>query len=66
MSHNLVTEIKPKLTHSKIGKQLAFHRDQISKITVCATILPQMLEPSPSLRWNPISIWSLAGGYMQG
>jgi len=33
MSHNLVTEIKPKLTRSKMGKQLAFHRDLTSKST---------------------------------
>jgi len=57
MSHNLVTEIMPKLTRSKIGIQLAFHRDQTSKSTFCTTILPQTLEPLPSLRWNPISIW---------
>jgi hypothetical protein len=66
MSHNLFTEIKPKLTPSKIGKQLAFHRDQMSKSTVCTSILPLTLEPSPSLCRNPISIWYLAAGYMQG
>jgi len=57
MSHNLVTEIKKKLTSSKIGKQLAFHRDQRSKITVCISIVPQTQKPSPSLRRNQISIW---------
>jgi len=57
MSHNSDTEIKQKMTCSKIGKQLAFHRDQTSKSTVCTSILPQTQEPSPSLRRNPISIW---------
>jgi len=57
MSHNLVTEIKKKLIHSKIGKQLAFHCNQTSKITVCISIHPQTQEPSPSLCRNPISIW---------
>jgi hypothetical protein len=66
MSHNLVTEIKQKLTRSKIGKQLAIHCDQTSKITDCTSNLLQMQEPSPSFLWNPISIWNLAGGYMQG
>jgi len=56
MSHNLVTEIKEKLTRSKIGKQLAFHHDQTSKGAVCTAILPQTQEPSPYLRRNPISI----------
>jgi len=27
----MVIEIKPKLTRGNIGKQLAFHRDQMSK-----------------------------------
>ena len=66
ISHNLVTEIKPKLTGSKIGIQLAFHHNQTSKSTVCTTRLPQTLEPLPSLRRNPICIWWLAGGYIQG
>jgi uncharacterized membrane protein YwaF len=57
ISHNFVTEIQQKLTSRKIGKQLAFHCDQASKITVCTAILPLRQEPSPSLRRNPISIW---------
>jgi len=57
MSHNLVAEFQQKQTHSKIGKQLAFHSEQTSKITVCTSIVPQTQEPSPSLRQNPISIW---------
>jgi len=56
MSHNLVTEIKKELTHSKIGKQLAFPHDEMSKISVCISILPQTQEPSPSLCRNPIAI----------
>jgi hypothetical protein len=42
LSQNLVIEIKQKLKRSKIGKQLAFHRDQTSKITVFTSNLPQM------------------------
>jgi hypothetical protein len=57
VSHNLVTEIKKELTHSKIGKQIAFHIDMRSKITVCLSVPPLMLEPSPCLRPNPKSIW---------
>jgi hypothetical protein len=57
MSHNVVTEIKQKLTHSKIGKHLASHRDQTPKSTVCTSIVPQTQEPSPSLCQNAISIW---------
>jgi hypothetical protein len=66
MSHNLVTEIKKKLTRSKIGQQLAFRRDQMSKITVSISIFLQMKEPSQFPRRNPISICKFAGGYMQG
>ena len=57
MCHNSVPEIKQKLTGSKIGKQLAFHREQTSKSTVYISVLPQTQEPPPSLRRNPISIW---------
>jgi hypothetical protein len=57
VSYNVVTEIKEKLTRSKIGEQLAFHDDQTSKITVCTPILPQRQEPSPSLRRNLIPVW---------
>ena len=66
ISHNLVTEIKKKLTRSSFGKHVAFHRDQTSKITVCISILLQTEERSPSVRWNPISLWYSAGGYVQG
>jgi hypothetical protein len=65
MSQLLVTEIKQMLTGSKIGKQLAFHRDRKSKITICTSILPLTQETSPSLHRNLISIWQLVGGYMQ-
>jgi hypothetical protein len=66
MSHNLVTDIKTKLTCSKIGKKLGFHRNQTSKIELCISILQQTQEPSPSLRRNQLSMWALDGGYMQG
>jgi len=35
MSHNLVTEIKEKLTHSEMGKTNAFPRDMSTKIAIC-------------------------------
>jgi hypothetical protein len=56
MTHNLVTEIKKKLTGSNIGKQLSFHHYQTSTISVCICILPRTQESSPSVRQNPISI----------
>ena len=57
MSHNLVTEIKKKVTHSKIGKQIAFHQDMKSKMIIYISIPPQMQEPSPFLSLNPKSVW---------
>jgi len=65
-SHNLVTEIKKKRTRSKSGKQIAFHQQMTSIITLCLSIPPLTQEPSPCLRLNPKSIWWLAGGYKQG
>jgi len=61
MSQNLVTEIKKNLTRSKIGTQIAFHRDTTVKIQICLFIPPQTQEPSPSHRLILISIWRLAG-----
>jgi len=61
MSHNSVTEIKKTLTHSKIGTQIAFHRDITSKIQVCLFNSPLTQEPSPCLSPNSISISWLAG-----
>jgi hypothetical protein len=66
MSHNLITEIKKKLTWITIVKQLAFHCDKTSKIKVSISLLPQRQERSVSLPQIPISIWYLAGGYMPG
>jgi len=60
MSHNLVTKIQKNLTHSKIGTQIAFHWDKISKMTISFSIPPLRQEPSPCLCPNPISIWQLA------
>jgi hypothetical protein len=57
MSHNLVTEIKKKLSHTTIGTQLAFHRDIMSKIQFLLLISPLMQEPSSFLCLNPMSIW---------
>jgi hypothetical protein len=53
----LVTEIKKKQTRSKIGKQIAFHKQMTSKITLCLSIPRLMQEPSPCLCPNPKSIW---------
>jgi len=41
VSHNVLTEIKNKLTRRKIGKHLALHCAQKSKIAVYMSILPQ-------------------------
>ena len=60
MSYNMVTEIKKKLTHSKIGIQIAFHEDKTAKLTFYLSIPRVRKEPSPILRPNPISIWWLA------
>jgi hypothetical protein len=49
MSHNVVSELKQKLTRSKLGKQFAFNQDLTSKVTVLASIVPQMEELSSSL-----------------
>jgi hypothetical protein len=65
MSHNVVIDIMKNVTGSKIGKQLAFHSDQMSKVTVCTSIPAQTQELLSSLCRNPISIWEIAGGYMQ-
>ena len=62
----LVTEIKKTLTHCKIGKLIAFHRDLTSKITVCLANTPQMQQPSPSFHPNLKSILWLAGGNSHG
>ena len=61
MSHNLVIEINKKLTLSKISTQIAFHRDVLSKTTICNIIPLLMQEPSPSLCLNLISMLRLAG-----
>jgi hypothetical protein len=66
MSHNLVSEIQKMLTRSKIGKHIAFPRDQTSIITVCLSMAPLTQKPSPYLCPNPKTILWLAGGYMQG
>ena len=56
MSHNLVTEIKQKLTHSKGVTQFAFERDMSSKLTIWLSIPPVTGELSPYLRLYQISI----------
>jgi len=56
MSRNLVTKTQKKLTESKIGRQIAFHRDMTSKMSICVSIPPLAEEPSPCLRPNPICL----------
>jgi len=57
ISHNLVTEIKTKLTRSKIETQIAFHSSTSSKFSIWLSIPPLMQELSSFLCPNPISIW---------
>jgi len=59
MPHNLVTESKQKLTHSKMGTQIAIPRITSSKIAICGLTSPVMQELSPFLSPNPIPIWEL-------
>jgi len=61
VSHNLVTEVKKKLTSSKIGTQIEFHWDLTSKIVFGLSIPLVTQEPSSCLHPNPISIWGSAG-----
>jgi len=56
MSHSVVTKIKKKMTRSKIGTQITFHWDIMSKMTICLSIPPLAQKQSPSLRPNPIAI----------
>jgi len=56
MSQNLVTEIKKKLTHSKIGTQTTFQIDMSSKLALSLSIPLAMLKPSPVLLQNLIFI----------
>jgi len=60
-SHNLVTEIKKTLTRRRIGTKIAFHRDMMSKMTICLSIPLMTQEPSPSLCLKLISISYFAG-----
>ena len=59
MSDNLVTEIKKKLTHSKIRTPIDFTRDRSWTWTFWLSIPLATQEPSPYLRPYPISIWQL-------
>jgi len=60
MSQNLVTEIMPKLTRSKIGIPIAFDGDMLSKIAICASRLLTMNTPLQFLRLEPIPVLWLA------
>jgi len=57
LSHSLVTEIKLKLTGSKIGSWIAFLLDRMSNRVLFLSILPVTHGPSPFLRPNSIVIW---------
>jgi len=56
MSQNLVTEIMPKLTRSKIGIPIAFDGDMLSKIAICASRLLTMNTPLQFLRLELIPV----------
>ena len=57
MSHNLVTEIKQKLTCSKVGTEFAFTRERSSKLTLLVSTPPVMWEVSPYLCSYLRAIW---------
>lgn len=56
MSHKIVTEIQKKLTCSKIGTANAFHTARLSTTAIRIAIPLVMLNPSPLLGPNLISI----------
>jgi hypothetical protein len=58
MSQILVSEIKSKLTLSKIGTCFTFPRDASSKIAICLFTLLAMQEPPPFRCLNPIAACS--------
>jgi len=58
-SHNIVTEIKKTPTGRKIGTNIAFWRNTLSKITICQFTPLLMQELWPFLCPNPISTWYL-------
>jgi len=57
MSHNFVTEIKEKLTCSKIGTRIAFQRNMLSIMTNLLFILLVSQDPSAFLGVTSRSIW---------
>ena len=57
MSHNLVTEIKNKLTHRKIDTPITFRADKSSVITNCARGVPMTNERLQFVHPHPIPVW---------
>ena len=57
MSHNLVTEMKEKLTGNEIDAPMTFRRDTFSNMSICLFTLLAKQEPSRFVCPDPISIW---------
>jgi len=60
ISHNLATEIRKRLTQSKIHTSIAFHWDTSSNVSIWRSFPPAKEELSPCLSPNPICAWKLA------
>lgn len=52
--YNLVTDIKKKLTHSKIDTRIAYSSNMSSKIAIPQSFLLATKKSSPFLRPNPM------------
>jgi len=57
MSHNLVSEMKKMMTHSKIGTPITFRREKLSIVTNCAYSVPTTNEPLQYVHLSPIPVW---------
>jgi len=60
IANTLVTEMKWKLTWSKIGTRIAFQIESSSQIQIWVFISPEIQELSPCLCRNLIAIWQWA------
>jgi hypothetical protein len=60
ISYNMVTKMKTKLTRSKIGIHITFHRDMMLKIPIYLSIPLWTQEPLPWVCPNQKSYWWLA------
>jgi len=61
VSHSLVTEIKKRLTQTKIGTQIAFQWHLTSKWGICVCIAPVTKEPLSFLHLNRHSVCWFTG-----